>query len=309
MLKGTVIKSTGSWYSVMDSKSYRLINCKLRGKFKKHASKFTNPVAVGDIVDYDVNDDKTGVITYIHDRKNYIVRKSTKLSKQAHVIAANIDQAILIATIVLPRTTTGFIDRFLATAEAYSIPAVLLFNKSDLYEKEEMEVFNELKEIYESIGYKCYLISALKKENLNSLNKLLKDRSSLLAGHSGVGKSTIINAIEPELNLKTREISLTHLKGKHTTTFAEMFKLSIGGFIIDTPGIKEFGLSDVEAWEVSHYFPEIRELFNECRFDNCTHDHEPGCKVLEELEKGNISISRYSSYISMLYDEERQRRR
>ncbi len=303
-MTGIVIKSTGSWYSVMQNVSLIVTQCKLRGKFKFKATKFTNPIAVGDVVDYTIGSDKTGIIINIHDRKNYIVRKSIKLSKQAHVIAANIDQAVLIATIALPRTTTGFIDRFLATAEAYSIPSVIVFNKSDLYGDEEIEKFNELKSIYEPIGYKCYLVSALEKTKLDDFSSLLNDKTSLLAGHSGVGKSTLINTIEPRLNLKTGDISLAHFKGKHTTTFAEMFVLSNGGFIIDTPGIKEFGLSDVEPWEVAHYFPEMRALFNECRFDNCTHDHEPGCKVIEELEKGNISLSRYSSYISMLYGDD-----
>ena len=305
-MTGIVIKSTGSWYTVMNESSLQITNCKLRGKFKHKSSRFTNPLAVGDRVEYTVMDDKdntSGLITEIYDRKNYIVRKSTKLSKQVHVIAANLDQAILIATIAMPRTTTGFIDRFLATAEAYSIPASIVFNKSDLYEEFELNKYEELKAIYEPIGYKCILTSAMKNDSTDEFTELLKGKTSLLAGHSGVGKSTLINAIEPGLNLKTGIISIAHLKGKHTTTFAEMFKLSFGGFIIDTPGIKEFGLSDVEPWEVAHYFPEMRALFNECRFDNCTHDHEPGCKVLQELEKGNISISRYSSYISMLYGD------
>jgi ribosome biogenesis GTPase / thiamine phosphate phosphatase len=303
-LTGLVIKSTGSWYSVLDEKTLQINYCKLRGKFKMKGTKFTNPIAVGDIVDFALEADNTGVISNIHDRKNYIVRKSTNLSKHAHIIAANLDQAVLIATIAFPRTTAGFIDRFLATAEAYSIPSCIVFNKKDLYNKEHHEKYMELQSIYEPLGYKCYLISVYDKSSVDELNSLLKDKVSLMAGHSGVGKSTIINTIESGLNLKTGEISSAHNKGKHTTTFAEMFQLSAGGFIIDTPGIKEFGLSDVEPWEVAHYFPEMRALFNECKFDNCTHNHEPGCKVIEELKKGNISISRYSSYISMLYGDD-----
>jgi ribosome biogenesis GTPase / thiamine phosphate phosphatase len=303
-LTGLVIKSTGSWYSVLDEKTLQINYCKLRGKFKMKGTKFTNPIAVGDIVDFALEADNTGVISNIHDRKNYIVRKSTNLSKHAHIIAANLDQAVLIATIAFPRTTAGFIDRFLATAEAYSIPSCIVFNKKDLYKKEHHEKYMELQSIYEPLGYKCYLISVYDKSSVDELNSLLKDKVSLMAGHSGVGKSTIINTIESGLNLKIGEISSAHNKGKHTTTFAEMFQLSAGGFIIDTPGIKEFGLSDVEPWEVAHYFPEMRALFNECKFDNCTHDHEPGCKVLEELKKGNISISRYSSYLSMLFGDD-----
>ncbi len=303
-MTGIVIKSTGSWYVVMDEESQKLVNCRLRGKFKIQGIKSTNPIAVGDKVNFDVENDDTGIINFIHNRKNYIIRKATNLSKRSHIIAANLDQAILIATLVQPRTTTGFIDRFLVTAEAYSIPACIVFNKSDIYGDSEIEKYLELKSIYEPLNYKCLLISALDKTQIEEFKGLLTSRTTLLAGHSGVGKSTLINVIEPGLTLKTQNISKQHLKGKHTTTFAEMFKLSEGGYVVDTPGIKEFGLSDVEPWEISHYFPEMRNLFNKCRFDNCTHNHEPGCKVIEELEKGNISISRYSSYISMLYGED-----
>lgn len=263
----------------------------------------TNPIAVGDHVEFILQGDD-GIITGILSRKNYIIRKSTNLSHKTQIIAANIDQALLIATLHEPRTSTGFIDRFLVTAEAYSIPAQIIFNKTDIYDVAEMKLLDELIAIYEPLGYPCHKVSAQEKTNLEVIKQLLRDKVSLVSGHSGVGKSTLINAIEPGLQLKTGEISQVHLKGKHTTTFAEMFKLSDNGFIIDTPGIKEFGLVDFEPWELCHYFPEMRQLFNQCKFDNCTHMHEPGCEVKKNLEAGNISISRYSNYLNMLTGED-----
>lgn len=299
-MKGVIVKSTGSWYKVLaeDNNTY---DCRLRGKFKIEGSRATNPVAVGDKVILSLEEDgKTGIISELPDRKNHIIRKSTNLSKKSQVIAANLDQAVLIATLYVPRTSTGFIDRYLVNCEAYSVPAAIVFNKCDIYEEEEQSILNELYSVYEPLGYKCLTVSAIDGTNLDKFSELIKDKTSLLSGHSGVGKSTLINAIEPGLKLRTDEISLTHFKGKHTTTFAEMFKLSQGGFIIDTPGIKEFGLVDFEAWELSHYFPEMRELFNQCKFDNCTHMNEPGCKVKEKVESGEISSSRYYNYLNML---------
>ena len=299
-MEGVIIKSTGSWYKVLDE-NCKTVDCRLRGRFKIGGSRSTNPLAVGDRVVFSIEDDgKTGIIHEILDRKNHIIRKSTNLSHKSQVIAANLDQALLIATLYVPRTSTGFIDRFLVNCEAYSVPAHIVFNKCDLYEKEEQQLLDDLFAIYEPLGYKCLTVSATDRINLDDFENLLRDKITLLSGHSGVGKSTLINAIEPGLDLKVGEISLAHFKGKHTTTFAEMFELSKGGYIIDTPGIKEFGLVDFEAWELSHYFPEMRKLFNQCKFDNCTHMNEPGCKVKEKVESGEISNSRYYNYLNML---------
>lgn len=277
-------------------------SCKLRGKLKMSGSRSTNPVAVGDRVEFSPQTDNLpGLIQDIQDRSNYIVRKATNLSRRKHVIAANIDQAVIIATLNLPKTSTGFIDRFLVTCEAYSIPAVIVFNKVDLIQtEEENQTLHELTRLYEDIGYPCLHVSATENTNLEDFNNMLSGKTSLLSGHSGVGKSALINAIEPGLNLKVQSISRAHQKGKHTTTFAEMFPLSNNGFIIDTPGIKEFGMVDYEPWEFCHYFPEMRKYFNRCRFDNCTHYNEPGCKVKEKVEEGSISLSRYSNYLNML---------
>ncbi len=303
-MKGTVIKSTGSWYKVLDENG-QTFDCRLRGKFKMEGSRATNPVAVGDkVIVAPEPDQQTGIITGILERKNHIIRKSTNLSRKSQVIAANLDQAVLIATLYVPRTSTGFIDRFLVNCEAYSVKACIVFNKIDLYEEAELELMEELIAVYRPLGYDCLKVSALKKQNLDAFSEMIKDKTSLLSGHSGVGKSTLINALEPGLDLKTAQISLAHLKGKHTTTFAEMFPLSRGGFIVDTPGIKEFGLVDFEDWELSHYFPEMRELFNQCRFDNCTHAHEPGCAVKEKVETGEINYGRYVNYLNILSGED-----
>ncbi len=305
IVEGTVIKSTGSWYRVV-TKEGKHYDCRLRGKIKMEGSKATNPVAVGDRVFFEQEENnETGIIHNIQKRKNYIIRKATKSSRQTHVIASNIDQAVIIATLASPRTSTGFIDRLLVTCEAYRIPATIVFNKHDLIntDKARGELEN-ITGIYTQVGYPCLHVSATKKFNLDGFVAMLRGKTSLVSGHSGVGKTALINAIEPGLNLRVASISTTHQKGKHTTTFAEMFKLSSGGSIIDTPGIKEFGLVDFEAWELSHYFPEMRRYFNRCRFDNCTHMNEPGCRVKEEVEKGNISPVRYDNYVRMLLNEE-----
>ncbi len=308
-LQGVVIKSTGSWYKIMD-KGGQIHDCRLRGKFKKDGLRSTNPVAVGDKVIFELeSEQETGIITQLLDRKNHIVRKATNLSRKSHVIAANLDQALLIATLYLPRTSTGFIDRFLVNCEAYSVPAHIIFNKCDLFDQEDEAYLDEIIAIYEPLGYKCLKVSATEKNNLEAFQMLLQDKTTLLSGHSGVGKSTLINAIEPDIHLKTAALSRAHLKGKHTTTFAEMFQLSVGGFIIDTPGIKEFGLVDFEQWELSHYFPEMRKLFNACKFDNCTHYQEPGCAVREQVDKGQINASRYYNYLNMLSGQETRYKR
>ncbi len=308
-MKGKVIKSTGSWYKVLLDNG-NIIDCRLRGRLKIAGSKATNPVAVGDNVLCHFEEDAShAVIKEILDRQNYIIRKATKLSKQTHVIAANIDQAVIIATLAYPRTSTGFVDRFLVTCEAYSIPAVIVFNKYDLLQgsEEALLYLDELSQIYSGAGYRCLQVSATEKHNIELFNDLLANKISLLAGHSGVGKSALINVIEPWLNLKVQTISKAHKKGRHTTTFAEMIPLSNGGMIIDTPGIKEFGLVDFEAWELCHYFPEMRQYFNRCRYDNCTHFNEPGCSVKKAVEENAISLSRYENYLNMLLGEDTRR--
>ncbi|NTW32840.1 MAG: ribosome small subunit-dependent GTPase A [Bacteroidetes bacterium] len=303
MKKGIVTKSTGSSYFVMcDEGLY--YECKLKSSFRLKNLNSTNPVAVGDKVQFELPSNKSlGLITVIEDRNNYIIRKSTNLSKRQHILASNIDQAILIVTLAFPRTSTGFIDRFLVTAEEYHIPAFIVFNKTDLFNEELFEYLDEIKSIYENIGYKCLTTSATKKTGLDVFSALLKDKISLLAGHSGVGKTALINAIQPSLNLKVGDISITHLKGKHTTTFAEMYPLSFGGFVIDIPGIKELGMIHVKPEEIAGYFPEMRALLPKCKFYNCTHTHEPNCAVLAAVENNEISLSRYHNYIGMLKDK------
>jgi len=303
-LTGTVVQSTGSWYSVLGPDG-ELSQCKLKGKFKVKGIRTTNPIAVGDIVEYHLlREEDTGLITDIKPRKNHIIRKATKLSKESHILAANLDQAIVIVTLTEPRTSTGFIDRFLITAEAYHIPAIIIFNKIDIYDEKTRENLGKLKEIYETAGYPCLAVSARTGQNTDQVHELLADKVSLLAGHSGVGKSALINRIEPGLDLKTQAISVVHGKGVHTTTFARMFKLSFGGFIIDTPGIKEFGLFDLDRNTLAERYPEMRALMHECKYTNCTHLHEPGCVVKEAVEKGEISKSRYDGYLRIMAGDE-----
>ena len=301
-MTGVVIKSTGSWYIVKTDES--TVECRIRGKFRIDNIKSTNPVTVGDIVDFNMEEDSgNGVITNIHDRKNYIIRKSVKLSKQTHIIAANIDQVFLLVTLQDPPTFTSFIDRFLATSEAYSIPAIIIFNKIDLYTKELLEQKQQLEKIYRSIGYECLDVSATEQINIDKLKIMMTNRVSMFSGHSGVGKSTLINAIHPELDLKTAEISAQHKQGQHTTTFAEMFELPFGGYIIDTPGIKGFGVVDFEKEEVGDFFPEIFAIKHNCKFNNCLHINEPSCAVKDAVEHGKIAESRYMSYLQLLEEE------
>jgi ribosome biogenesis GTPase / thiamine phosphate phosphatase len=303
-VNGVVYKSTGSWYSVRDNKG-SFIDCKLKGQYRIKGLKATNPIAVGDSVEFEFQlNEKIGIINKINPRKNYIVRKSKKLSKQIHIIAANIDMAYVIITLAQPRTSAGFIDRFLVTAEAYHIPATLIFNKVDIYNDAQLQDLSELKTIYENAGYNCLVVSALRGDNIDELKNQLKDKIVLFSGHSGVGKSALINAIDPSLNRKTGEISEYYSKGKHTTTFTEMLCLNNGGFIIDTPGIKEFGLIDFKQEDLTHYFPEMFKLLPLCKFYNCTHISEPGCAVKPAVEAGEISMSRYKSFLSIFYGED-----
>jgi len=315
-MKGLVLKSTGSHYKVMvideiensalpNYDETKVIDAVLRGKLRLKQIKSTNPVVVGDRVEL-IQTENGWAIDAILPRKNYIIRKATNQSKQTHIIAANIDLACVIASIAVPMTSTGFIDRFLVTAEAYSIPAAVVFHKIDLIEDQPdaMAYQQELADIYRSIGYKVLLTSLKYPESLQSLKSLIANKITLLSGHSGVGKSSIINAIQPHLNLKVGQVSFKHLKGKHTTTYAQLLPLDFGGFIIDTPGIKEFGLVNMDKYEVSHYFPEMRRYLGQCKFNNCLHINEPGCKVLQALENGEIYQSRYKSYLSILNDED-----
>lgn len=303
-MQGLIIKSTGSWYEVLTDEG-KTIKCRIKGKFRTLDIKTTNPVAVGDRVTIEPEPDQnTGLITELEPRKNYIIRKSVNLSKQAQIIAANLDQAFLIVTLASPRTSLGFIDRFLVTAEAYDIPAMLIFNKLDLFSEEGLEILDQYRQIYENIGYPCFSVSALQETNLDKVKELMKSRVTLVSGHSGVGKSTLINALLPGSELKTGEISDWSDKGKHTTTFAEMFKLPFGGYLIDTPGIRELGVFDIEKQELGRLFPEIRLLMGDCRFHNCRHINEPGCAVLKALEQDSFESSRYDSYLSIYHDNE-----
>lgn len=303
-MTGIVIKSTGSWYTVRAPDGL-VINCRIKGKFRLSGIKSTNPVTVGDHVDFEMQDnDENGVIYKIHDRKNYIIRKSVNLSKQTHIIAANIDQAFLLVTLKDPQTFTSFIDRFLATAEAYSIKTVILFNKIDIYNKELLKQKQDLEKIYRAIGYECLDVSAKENINIDKLKILMKDRTNMFSGHSGVGKSTLINKISPNLNLKTSEISVQHKQGQHTTTFAEMFELPFGGYIIDTPGIKGFGVVDFAEEEIGDFFPEFFALKQQCKFNNCLHTNEPKCAIKEAVENNEIAYTRYKSYLQLLAGED-----
>lgn len=302
-MNGMVIKSTGSWLTVNgeDGISY---NCKLKGTFRLKGIKATNPVAVGDKVVFNKpKENEIGFINKILPRFNYIVRKSKKLSKVSHIIASNIDQALIIVTLAHPRTSTGFIDRFLVTTEAYHIPAGIIFNKCDLYDEKVLAQLNDLTQIYTQAGYSCLTVSALRGDNVDKVEAILKNKTSLVSGHSGVGKSALINAIEPDLDLKTSELSGYHKVGMHTTTFAEMHKLTMGGYVIDTPGIKEFGLTDFNRKEIAERFPEMRRYMHDCRFNNCSHIHEPGCAIIEKINEGEISLMRYENYLSILNDD------
>lgn len=307
-MKGFVIKNTGSWYSVKTDDG-KVVECKIKGNFRLKGIRSTNPVAVGDHVEIALNQEGTAFITHIDERRNYIIRKSQNLSKQSHIIAANVDQAFLIVTVNYPQTSTTFIDRFLASAEAYSVPVVLVFNKRDILSDDERHYQQSMVHLYETIGYECCEISAATGEGIEELHKLLKGKITLLSGNSGVGKSTLINQILPEANLRTAEISDAHNTGMHTTTFSEMLELPEGGYIIDTPGIKGFGTFDMEPEELTSYFREIFHFSKDCKFSNCTHTHEPGCAVLKALEDHYIAQSRYQSYLGMLEDKDENKYR
>ncbi len=301
-MKGLVVKSTGSWYSVKYENE--IVKCKIRGKLKLRGERSTNPIAVGDIVEFETKKGETAVIKKIMPRKNYIIRKSTNLSRKKHIIAANIDQVILLVTLSMPETTLQFIDRFLVTAEIYKIPAKLVFNKIDIYNEDTKLYMNALIKEYEKIGYNCFKISATENINLDEIKNLLNNKISVLSGNSGVGKSTLINKLDSNLQLQTDEISEYHQSGKHTTTFAEMFDLQSGGSIIDTPGIKGFGTVDMTKEDISHNFPEIFALLPNCKFHNCTHTHEPECAVKQAAENNEIVWWRYKNYLSMLEGED-----
>lgn len=302
-MEGIVYKSTGSWYVVKSSEGF-FFRCRIKGKFRIKGIKNTNPVAVGDSVSFELEDSGNGVIRDIHPRKNYIIRKSVNLSKQTHIIASNIDVAFLVITLNNPPTFTSFIDRFLVSAEAYRVPVVLLFNKVDSYNEDELDEVRYLASLYRKIGYECIGISATNGKNIDKVKKLMTGKTCMISGHSGVGKTTLINAIAPDLNLKTAEISEQHQQGQHTTTFAEMFDLDFGARIIDTPGIKGFGVVEIEKEELSDYFPEFFALKSECKFNNCLHIDEPKCAVKQALENDEIAWSRYKSYLQIIEGED-----
>lgn len=300
-MQGLVIRNTGSWYQVKTDQG-DLVDCKVKGTFRIKGIRSTSPVVVGDRVEFETYEEGTALITKIQERKNYIIRRAPNLSKESHILAANIDQVLLMVTINYPETSTTFIDRFLASAEAYSVPVILLFNKTDTYDNEELEYMNQMILLYSYIGYQCLEISATQEIGIDQIRELTKDKTTLVAGHSGVGKSTLINVLIPKANIETQEISERYLTGVHTTTFSEMHELPQGGYIIDTPGIKGFGVFNMEASEIGHYFPEIFKKSKECKFHNCLHLEEPGCAVRKAVEEHQISESRYYSYLSMLGD-------
>jgi len=306
-VKGTVIKSTGNWYSVLSADG-RKINCRIKGRLRIDGYKSTNPIAVGDQVIIAMESGGNGIIREVENRKNCIIRKSKNLSKQSHILATNIDLAMLVVTLAVPKTSFGFIDRFLATAEVYQIPAIIIFNKADIFESDKLmnENLKSVMRIYENIGYKCFSVCSanMKAEAKEQMISILKNKITLLSGHSGVGKSTFINAIEPSFDLKVRNLSSSHMKGLHTTTFTEMHPLTFGGFVIDTPGIKEFSVINIEKHEVSHFFPDIFKMAIDCKFHTCLHLNEPKCAVINSVEKGDIALSRYHSYLSIMNGEE-----
>lgn len=300
MRKGLVIKSTGSWYQILENNTQTIYEARIRGKFKLLKTRLTNPISVGDFVEFQLEQDDIAWITKIEPRKNYLIRKSVNLSKEAHIIASNIDIACFIFTLRFPETSLGFLNRFLACCEAYSIQPLILFNKIDTLEPSEIEVLDEIDHLYKSIGYETLKISSVSKENLDILQEKIKNKVSVFFGHSGCGKSTLVNTLQPNLNLKTSEISDTHLKGKHTTTFAQMHFWHFGGSVIDTPGVREFAMIDVKKEEIQHFFPEIFCTGRECKFHNCLHINEPKCQVIHSIENGNIAESRYITYLKLM---------
>jgi ribosome biogenesis GTPase / thiamine phosphate phosphatase len=306
-MKALVYKSTGSWYTVRDEGG-RTWNARIKGVLKIDEITSTNPVAVGDIVEIDIENDadNTAIITSINDRRNYINRQSPRIKYQHHIVASNLDQSLLVATLKEPRTSQGFIDRFLVASEAYHVPAVIVFNKADLYKKKELEKFEAFKDMYEAIGYKVILISVIEKKGIDEVMGTLKDKTTLISGHSGVGKSSLLNIIFPDLKVKVQDVSGWSGKGQHTTTFAEMYDLGFGGRIIDTPGMREFGLVDIPKPELSHYFPEMRSRLNQCQFNNCLHVNEPGCAIKEAVAEGVIHEDRYVSYVNILDSIEKE---
>lgn len=307
-MKGLVMRSTGSWYEVLDENKH-VWKCRLRGKFKIKGLKTSNPIAVGDRVVFDIEDEteNTGNIHEITQRENYIIRKSVHKTAHGHILAANLDQAVIIVTLNYPRTSLGFLDRFLVSAESFRIPTTIIFNKVDLLSEEEKDYLADLAAMYEEIGYPCAFTSATANIGIQHFEEILKGKISLISGHSGVGKSTLVNKISPDLDLKTMEISTFANKGVHTTTFATMFEIAEDSYIIDTPGIKELGLIDIEKQELSHFFPEMRAMMGKCKYHNCKHINEPKCAVLEAVSEGEIAESRYSSYLSMMDDDDNRR--